>query len=110
MSRGRCVGDTKTFPETAAIRNESLWGGHSAGAQLAALICTDVRYLKTEGVSFEALKGCIAVDGATYELPKAIMNAETRRTIYGDQRRELVRKTNGPLGLRALAVLWDCVS
>jgi acetyl esterase/lipase len=28
-----------------------LVGGHSAGAQLAALICTDERYLKAEGSS-----------------------------------------------------------
>jgi len=40
-------------------------GGHSAGAQLAALICIDDKYLKKEGVSFEVLKGCIPVDGET---------------------------------------------
>ncbi|MDP8244379.1 MAG: alpha/beta hydrolase [Candidatus Hinthialibacter antarcticus] len=27
-------------------------GGHSAGAQLAVLLCTDDRYLKEQGVSF----------------------------------------------------------
>src|ERR1700754_5069543 len=31
--------------------------GHSAGAQLAALICTDDRYLKAEGVSLSVIKG-----------------------------------------------------
>ena len=30
-------------------------GGHSAGAQLAALICIDDRYLKKEGMSFDVL-------------------------------------------------------
>src|SRR5215471_19179956 len=30
--------------------------GHSAGAQLAALMCIDDRYLKSEGVPFAALK------------------------------------------------------
>ena len=58
-------------------------GGHSAGAQLAALICTDNRYLKKEGVSFDVLKGCVPVDGDTYDIPKIIMTAEFRQTLYG---------------------------
>jgi acetyl esterase/lipase len=58
-------------------------GGHSAGAQLAALICTDERYLKEEGVSFNALKGCVPVDGDTYDIPKIIMTAEHRQALYG---------------------------
>ena len=58
-------------------------GGHSAGAQLAALICTDDRYLKKEGVSFDVLKGCIPVDGDTYDIPKIIITAELRRALYG---------------------------
>ena len=37
-------------------------GGHSAGAQLAALIC---------------------MDGDTYDIPKIIMTAEHRQTLYG---------------------------
>src|SRR3954470_18803016 len=32
--------------------------GHSAGAQLAALLCTDERYLKAEGVPLAVVKGC----------------------------------------------------
>src|SRR6266446_3728248 len=39
-----------------------LVGGHSAGAQLAAILCTDERYLKEQGVSFDVLKGCVPVD------------------------------------------------
>jgi arylformamidase len=58
-------------------------GGHSAGAQLAALICTDDRYLKKEGVPFDVLKGCVPVDGDTYDIPKIIMTAEHRQTLYG---------------------------
>lgn len=58
-------------------------GGHSAGAQLAALICTDERYLKAEGVSFDVLKGCVPVDGDTYDIPKIISTAEHRQTLYG---------------------------
>ena len=58
-------------------------GGHSAGAQLAALICTDDRYLTKHGVPFRDLKGCVPVDGDTYDIPKIIMTAEHRQAIYG---------------------------
>lgn len=58
-------------------------GGHSAGAQLAALICIDDRYLRKEAVSFEALRGCVPVDGDTYDIPKIIMTAEFRQALYG---------------------------
>jgi acetyl esterase/lipase len=57
--------------------------GHSAGAQLAALLCIDDRYLKAEGVPFEVLKGCVPVDGDTYDLPAIIMTAEFRQTVHG---------------------------
>lgn len=56
--------------------------GHSAGAQLAALICTDDRYLKSEGVPFSSLKGCVPVDGDTYDIPAIIETAETRRRVH----------------------------
>jgi acetyl esterase/lipase len=58
-------------------------GGHSAGAQLAALVCIDDRYLKEEGVPFDVLKGCTPVDGDTYDIPKIIMTAEHRQALYG---------------------------
>lgn len=57
--------------------------GHSAGAQLAALICTDDRYLKAEGVPFAILKGCVPVDGDTYDVPAIIETAETRCRVHG---------------------------
>jgi len=57
--------------------------GHSAGAQLAALICTDDRYLKAEGVPFSILRGCVPVDGDTYDVPAMIETAETRRRVHG---------------------------
>src|SRR6185436_3688202 len=60
-----------------------LVGGHSAGAQLAALICTDEKYLKTEGVGFDVLKGCVPVDGDTYDVPAIIEVAETRWRVHG---------------------------
>lgn len=57
--------------------------GHSAGAQLAALLCIDQRYLADEGVPFQTLKGCVPVDGDTYDLPAIIMTAEVRQTVHG---------------------------
>ena len=60
-----------------------LVGGHSAGAQLAALISIDDRYLKAEGVPFTALRGCIPVDGDTYYLPAIITVAEIRAHMHG---------------------------
>ncbi len=57
--------------------------GHSAGAQLAALVCTDDRYLKAEGLSLAIVKGCVPVDGDTYDIPAIIETAETRRRVHG---------------------------
>jgi arylformamidase len=57
--------------------------GHSAGAQLAALICTDDRYLKAEGLSLAIVKGCVPVDGDTFDIPAIIETAETRRRVHG---------------------------
>jgi acetyl esterase/lipase len=62
-----------------------LVGGHSSGAQLAALICTDDRYLKAVGVSFQCLIGCVPVDGDTYDIPAIIETAETRRRVHGQE-------------------------
>jgi acetyl esterase/lipase len=57
--------------------------GHSAGAQLAALICTDDRYLKAEGLSLGIIKGCVPVDGDTFDVPAIIETAETRWRVHG---------------------------
>jgi len=57
--------------------------GHSAGAQLAALVCIDERYLKAEGLSLAIIKGCVPVDGDTYDVPAIIETAETRRRVHG---------------------------
>ncbi len=59
-------------------------GGHSAGAQLAALVCVDDRLLKAEGIDFSSLKGCVPVDGDTYDIPAIIETAETRRRAHGE--------------------------
>ena len=67
--------------------------GHSAGAQLAALVCTDERYLKKEGLSLSIIRGCVPVDGDTYDVPMQIRTVEQlRKGIYrwkfGDEDRQ----------------------
>lgn len=57
--------------------------GHSAGAQLAAIICTDERYLKAEGMTFDDIKGCIPVDGDTYDIPMMIDAGDAKRKKLG---------------------------
>ena len=57
--------------------------GHSAGAQLAALICTDDRYLKAEGLSLDIIKGCVPLDGDTYDVPAIVETVETRQRVHG---------------------------
>ena len=57
--------------------------GHSAGAQLAALISTDERYLKAEGLSLAIVKACVPVDGDTYDVPAIIATAEARWKAHG---------------------------
>lgn len=62
--------------------------GHSAGAHLAALVCTDDRYLKAEGLSLAILKGCVPIDVSAYDIPKRLQDGgsvppETFREIFG---------------------------
>ncbi len=63
--------------------NRLLIMGHSAGAQLAALLCTDERYLKAERVALAAVRGCVPVDGDTYDVPLIIETAAARRKALG---------------------------
>src|SRR5205085_1717673 len=64
--------------EFGGDRNRIFVMGHSAGAQLAALISIDDRYLKAEGQSLAMIKGCVPVDGDTFDVPAIIGVAETR--------------------------------
>jgi arylformamidase len=52
--------------------------GHSAGASLAALICTDGSYLKAEGLSLTVIKGCVPVDGDAFDVPMQIKTESER--------------------------------
>lgn len=53
--------------------------GHSAGAQLAALLCTDARYLEAERVPRRSILGCVPADGDTYDVPLQVATATARR-------------------------------
>lgn len=57
--------------------------GHSSGGQLAALLCTDERYLQAEGLSLAPIKGCVPVDADTFDIPAMIDIAETRARVLG---------------------------
>ncbi len=63
--------------------------GHSAGAQLAALVCTDDRYLRAEGLPLSTIKACVPVDGDTYDVPMQIRTVAER--IAGDLQDEIRR-------------------
>ena len=56
--------------------------GHSSGGQLAALMCTDDRFVKAEGFSLTAIKGCVPVDADTFDIPAIIEMAETRSRVH----------------------------
>lgn len=73
--------------------NTMLVMGHSAGAQLAALICTDNRYLNAEKLPLSMIKGCVPVDGDTYDVPMQIATVEERRANsykkkFGDEKQQ----------------------
>ncbi|MFN4258521.1 MAG: alpha/beta hydrolase [Gemmataceae bacterium] len=55
--------------------------GHSAGAQLVALVAADERYLKAAGLPLTALKGIIPLDGAAYDVPQRI-----EKGVAGDRK------------------------
>ncbi len=56
--------------------------GHSSGGQLAAITCTDDRYLRAEGLSLSMIKGCVPVDADTFDVPAMIEVAETRARVH----------------------------
>jgi arylformamidase len=70
--------------------NTIIVAGHSAGAQLAALVCTDERYLKAENLPLSIIKACVPVDGDTYDVPLQIKTVDEKRATsyrktFGDE-------------------------
>jgi acetyl esterase/lipase len=47
--------------------------GHSAGAHLAALVGTDLKYLENAGLSAASLRGVVPLDGACYDVPRQLL-------------------------------------
>jgi arylformamidase len=64
--------------------------GHSAGAQLAALVSIDDRYLKAEGLSLNMIKGCVPIDGDTYDVATQVKMVEAvqDRPYFDSHRRK----------------------
>lgn len=107
---------SKAFPGTVTLKNEAqdvakairwvhdhakeyggdpdalIVMGHSAGAHLAALVCTDGRYLQAEGLALANIKACVPIDGDSHDLPmhmKANVGkkvAATDRERFGDEK------------------------
>ncbi|WP_375154511.1 alpha/beta hydrolase [Novosphingobium sp. HR1a] len=50
--------------------------GHSAGAHLVALVGTDPRYLRKAGLAYSDIRGVIPIDGAAYDVPAQMQDAE----------------------------------
>jgi len=56
--------------------------GHSAGAHLAALVCTDETYLQTYGLDLSIIQGCGSFDTEGYNIPYAMTNSTDENGIY----------------------------
>jgi acetyl esterase/lipase len=52
--------------------------GWSAGGQLAALVCTDEKYLKAVGLALTSIKGCVPVDADTFYPALQVDTVEAR--------------------------------
>jgi acetyl esterase/lipase len=61
--------------------------GHSAGAHLSALVCTDERYLKAEGLSLANIKGCVPIDGDSHDLPMHMKANAGKKVLATDRER-----------------------
>ena len=58
--------------------------GHSAGAQLAALLCTDADLLQRQGLELgSVVKACIPIDGDTYDVPSVIASGSSHGRKFG---------------------------
>jgi acetyl esterase/lipase len=56
--------------------------GHSAGAHLAALVCTDETYLQAEGLDLNIISGCGSFDTEAYNIPYSMANGNEDNQLY----------------------------
>jgi len=54
--------------------------GHSAGAQLAALVTTDTRYLANQNLNLQAVSGVVLLDGGAYDVAASLL-AKARQPV-----------------------------
>jgi acetyl esterase/lipase len=64
--------------------------GHSAGAQLVALVGTDPQYMVAAGLSLKDIRGVVTLDGACYDVPRQIREGgpamhDTYITAFGSE-------------------------
>lgn len=77
------IGEYGGSPEMICV------AGHSSGAHLAALVCTDERYLKQAGLALDRIQGCIPLDVSVYDIPKRLKDGgsvppERFTAIFGE--------------------------
>ncbi len=66
--------------------------GHSAGAHLAALVSTDLKYLAKENVPIEFIKGVIPLDGGGFDIPYLLNSDEIKKDMGGGIKTKLLLK------------------
>lgn len=52
--------------------------GHSAGAQVAALVASDERYLRRHGLDLNAVSGVVLLDGGAFDVAAALLTDKRR--------------------------------
>lgn len=52
--------------------------GHSAGAQLAALVSSDERYLRRHGLGLKTVSGVVLLDGGAFDVTAALLSDKRR--------------------------------
>jgi len=69
--------------EKYGIDTEQIFvAGHSAGAHLSALVCTDDKYLNAAGMSLADIKGCIPVDTTMYDAERQMRRPTIAMKLY----------------------------
>lgn len=67
--------------------------GHSTGAHLAALVCTDDTYIKKSGGSLDLIQGVVLLDGTGYDIPVLMNDAKSKLRewyiqAFGDSKKQ----------------------